>query len=314
MEKNKGISVIMPIYGNFDIQRAIRYIDSIKMQKDVDVEIVVSEQGINKRFPETKGVKHIFIYHKPKPKLSDFNPGEIRNIAVINSTKDYIYTMDADVILLDPYFLKKLWNILQANPAKILYRPFMRRLPKDNFEEFNKWCDSIGFKRAVKKLIINQKFLVKTTPEYRELKIFEKDSKEANYRKTFTSLIEDYKQYVEERLGSDDNLNFWPIYWNENRHCGSNFFRRVQLSDVGGYCEKFINWGCEDSDLQWKFRETYKLEFFPVEMEVIHLDHPKGYVSPAMWASNEEISAKRKKDGIKLAIKTDRENLKKRYN
>lgn len=313
MKKHAGISIIIPIYGNFDINRALRCIDSIKMQEGVNIEIVVSEQGEFRRFPEVEGVKCIFTYHKPQPDLSDFNPGKVRNLAIMNSTKDYIYTLDADIILPNPNFLKKVLEILEKNPNKVLFRPFMRRLPRDNFEEFNKRCNSNGFKKALKNLFINQKFLVKTSPKYRKLKIFEKDSKEAGYRKTFTSLIEDYNKYVEERLGSDDNLNFWPVYWNENRHCGSNFFSRAQFLNVGGYCEEFINWGCEDSDLQWKFRETYELEFFPPKMEVIHLDHPKEYVSPKMWALNEEKSAKRKKEGINTAAEFDKKNLERRY-
>ena len=313
MGENEGISIVIPIYGDFDIRRIILCIDSIKLQQEVELEIVVSEQGITSKFPKIEGVKHIFTYHKPSETVSDFNPGKVRNIAIMNSTKKYIYTLDADIILPDPLFLKKLLNVVKDNPNKVLFRPFMRRLPLDNFEEFKKWCDLLKFENAIKKLIKNQDFLIKTSTDYRELKIFEKISKEAGYKKTFSSLIEDYKKYVEERLGSDEEFNFWPVYWNENRHCGSNFFNRDQFIAVGGYCEDFINWGCEDSDLQWKFRETYTLEFFPPELEVIHLDHPKGYLSPKMWDLNEKKSAERKKNGVKLAIELDKKVLEKEY-
>ena len=313
MKENEGISVVIPIYGDFDIRRALLCIASIKMQKGVDTEIVVSEQGMTRRFPKVEGVKHVFTYHKPKPNLSDFNPGKVRNIAILNSKKDYIYTLDADVILPDPNFLKKALEPIKQNPNKIIFRPFMRRLPIDNFEEFNQWCGSFGIEESLKRLIVDQKFLVKTSSEYRKMKIFEKISKEAGYKKTFTSLIEDYNKYVEERIGSDENFNFWPVYWNENRHCGTNLFRRSQFIAVGGYCEKFINWGCEDSDLQWKFREIYELGFFPPELEVIHLDHPKEYLSPEMWDLNEKKSEKRKNKGIKKTIKFDKEYLKKEY-
>ncbi len=311
MGKHEGISIVIPLYDNFDIKRIVMCIDSIKMQKNVDKEIVVSEQGIIRRFPDIEEVKHIFTYHKPQANLSDFNPGKVRNIAILNSTKDYIYTIDADIVFSDPNFLKKSLKILKRNPNKVLFRPFMRRLPLDNFNEFSEWYDSLGFEKTLKKLVINQKFLVKTSSKYRKMKIFEKYSKEAGYKKTFTSLIEDYNKYVEEGLGSDDDLNFWPVYWNENRHCGSIFLKRSQFLNVGGYCEKFINWGCEDSDLQWKFREIYDLEFFPPELEVFHLDHPKEYVSPKMWALNEKKSSKRKKEGVESTIKFDKKNLKK---
>jgi len=314
MQENDEISVIIPIYGDFDIKRALICIDSIKSQKDVNVEIVVSEQGESRRFPEIKGIKYIFNHYKPKKEVSDFNPGRIRNIAVMNSTKKYIYTLDADIVFPDPLFLKKSLDFLKEKPNRILFRPLMRRLPRDNFEEFDGWYDSLGFEAALKKLIINQEFLVKTSPKYIELKIFEKISKEAGYKKTFTSLIEDYKKYIEERLGSDEEFNFWPIYWHENRHCGSNLFKREQFMEMGGYCENFINWGCEDSDLQWKFRETYSLEFFPDNLEVIHLDHSRKHISPKMWDENEKKSAQRKNEGVELAIKYDKEIIKKYHN
>lgn len=313
MVETFGISVVIPIYGDFDIRRILVCIDSIKCQREVDLEIVVSEQGIERRFPEVEGVKYIFTYYKPSKEVSDFNPGRVRNIAIFNSTKEYIYTIDADVVLSDPFFLKKSLDFLKKNSQSVLYRPFMRRLPKDNFEDFYKFFSSQGFTAALSKLIINQEFLVKISSEYRELKIFEKISEEAGYKKTFTSLIEDYNKYIEERLGSDTEFNFWPVYWNENRHCGSNLFRRDQFLEVGGYSEQFINWGCEDSDLQWKFRENYNLQFFPEELEVIHLDHPKGYLSPKMWDENEKKSAKRKREGIDLAIKFDKEFIESNY-
>ncbi len=301
-----SVSVVIPIYGNFIIERALIVIDSIKMQEGVDVEIVVSEQGEKRRFPEVDGVKYVFTYHKAIPEFSDFNPGEIRNIAIAESTKDFIYTNDADIVFSNPLFLRKSIEFLKENPKRVLYRPFMRRLPLNNFDEFYRWYKDFGIKIALNKLIMNQDFLVKTSEEYRELKKFEKYSEEANYKKTFTSLIEDYNKYLAEGLGSDKELNFWPVYWNENRHCGSNLFRRSHFEEVGKYCENFINWGCEDSDLQWKFRETLDLEFFPSELEVIHLDHPKDYVFPKMWAENEKICSLRRLRGVEVAIKEDK--------
>src|SRR3989344_1793072 len=140
MEKKNEVSAVIPIYGGFDIKRTLMCIESIKSQKEVDIEIVVSEQGESKRFPDIEGVKHIFSYHKPKPDLSDFNPGKIRNIAIMNSTKEYIYTVDADVIFSDLLFFKKALDFLKENPKRILFRPYMKRLPKDNLEEFSKWC------------------------------------------------------------------------------------------------------------------------------------------------------------------------------
>ena len=91
-----------------------------------------------------------------------------------------------------------------------------------------------------------------------------------------------------------------------------NFFRRKQFEIVGGYCEDFINWGCEDSDLQWKFKEVFDLQFFPEgkEFMVMHLDHKRGYFSPEMWKRNEKICSERKQKGILKVAKEDQEKWK----
>lgn len=300
------ISVVLPLYGSFDVQRSLIVIESIKLQKNVLTEIVVSEQGEQRRFPNVEGVKYTFKYHRPQEHLSDFNPGNVRNLAIAKSTANLIYTNDSDIVFTDPNYLERSADFLQAEPNRVLYRPFMRRLPLNNFSTFCSWVSESGLEIAISKLHKNQEFLLKTSPDYREMKVFSKKSEEANYTKTFASLIEDYQEYVRRGLGSDEKLNFWPVYWNENRHCGANMFRRTHFENVGGYCEDFINWGCEDSDLQWKFRETLKLDFFPEDLEVLHLDHPKGYVSPKMWAENEKACSQRRNiEGLKASIQRD---------
>ena len=60
---------------------------------------------------------------------------------------------------------------------------------------------------------------------------------------------------------------------------------------------------------QSKVKKLYNLQFFPENLEVLHLDHPKEYFSPEMWARNEEISKKRMKEGIEKIIKKDKRNI-----
>lgn len=79
MGKFNEVSLVVPLYGNFDITRAQIVIDAIKLQKGVDTEIVVSEQGIAPRLQQIPEVTHTFKYHKPSDELSDFNPGNVRN-------------------------------------------------------------------------------------------------------------------------------------------------------------------------------------------------------------------------------------------
>lgn len=98
MVKKPELSVVVPVYGQFDLARAEISVQSILSQHGIDYEIIVSEQGETPRFPNIKGVKHIFKYHKPKPELSDFNPGNVRNEAILQATGEFVYTNDADIV------------------------------------------------------------------------------------------------------------------------------------------------------------------------------------------------------------------------
>src|SRR3989338_2757452 len=248
MAKTLELSVVIPLYGEFNLARACVSVQSILFQQGINYEVIVSEQGEFRRFPEMPRVKHIFKYHKPLPDLSDFNPGNVRNEAVALATGEFVYTNDADIVFLDSYYLAKSVEAIRGNLDEVLCRPFMKRFPLDEFSEFERMVHNLGIGEAVASLDLSQKFIATLNGKLRKLRVFEKDSV---YLKTFTAFEEDFQSYV----GDDKNKGSEPIFWNENRHCGGNLFRMRQFINVGGYSEEFINWGCEDSDLQWKFHE-----------------------------------------------------------
>jgi hypothetical protein len=302
MSESQKISVVMSVYGQFNLERARISVQSALVQKGLDLEVVVSEEGETPKFPEIPGVKYVFSYYKPKSSLSDFNTGNVRNRAINLATGEFIYTNDADVIFTDTNYLAKVVDALKKDPKKIFYRPRMRRLHINDFEEFERTVDEVGIEKAVSKLDYSQEYIVTTDGKFRRVEVFKKNS---IYPKTFTAFGEDFDRYV-----SDKSLNgSEPLIWNENRHGGGNLFRRTQFYEVGGYSSEFINWGCEDSDLQWKFSQIYDLQFFPEGFEVIHLDHPKAYFNAETWKRNETISKKRVGEGVTKAIQHDKETL-----
>jgi len=295
------LSVVVPVYGQLDIARACVSIQSVLSQKGINYEVIVSEQGESPRFPEIPRVKHTFSYHKPQQDLSDFNPGNVRNNAIAIANGEFIYTNDADIIFLDPEYLSKTVQEIRRDQNRVFYRPFMRRLPIDEFEDFEKIIRERGIETAISSLNLTQEYIATLNGKKRDIRVFEKKS---IYPKTFTAFEEDFQSYI----ADEKNKGREPMFWNENRHCGGNLFRKSQFLSVGGYCEDFVNWGCEDSDLQWKFSEIYDLRFFPANLEVMHLDHPKGYFSPEMWKRNEEISRVRITTGLERTIERDRRN------
>ncbi len=301
MGKSPVLSVVFPVYGSFDINRAVISVKSALNQKEVNHEVIVSEQGELKRFPDIPGVKYVFHYHKPRKNLSDFNPGHVRNLAVAQARGEYLYTNDADIVFLDSSYLAKSLEAISKFPEEAFYRPFMRRLPLDEFNEFEKRITKKGIEETIASLDLSQDYLATVNGKKRKIRVFEKKS---IYPKTFTAFEDDFQTYI----GDESFQGREPMFWNENRHCGGNLIRMKHFKNLGGYSEEFVNWGCEDSDLQWKLNEIYDLGFFPESFEVLHLDHPKSYFSPEMWKRNEEISSRRVRQGVQKAIEIDRRN------
>ncbi len=306
------ISVLIPIYGEFDINRAILSIESIRSQKGIKLEIVVSEQGISPKFQSIipKGIKYIFTEFIPSKDISDFNPGIVRNIAYGKSTGEFIYTNDADILFFDEYFLQKGISLLEHAQTLALHRPPMRRIPIENFHTFYNHYKKYNIRKSINNLDISQAFLATMDGLKRKLKVVKKDGE--YYEKTFTTSSCEFERYINNKslLGEE------PTIWTENLHCGGNLLRRVHFEEIGGYCEEFINWGGEDSDLQWKLMEKYNLKFFPdtIDFNVLHLDHERGYFSSKMWKRNEAIEIERKINGIDNAIRNDKRNISKYFN
>lgn len=300
------VSVIFPIYGNFYADRLLLSIASARAQEGINVEIVVAEQGT---VPTLEGkldpsITYLFQAHASGKDTGDFNPGEIRNRAIANASGEFIYTNDADVVFMNKRFLAKSLEILDQNPDMVLHRPPMRRLPIDNFDEFKKRANEHGLPATIASLNLGNEFLATTDHKERDVKVAVSNS-EGDLRVRTTSK-EDFDRYL-----SDSSLKENEhVIWSENVHYGGNFFRREQFESIGGYCERYINWGCEDTDLQWKFKNMFNLQLFPkiAEFTVLHLDHEKRYLLAETVRRNEGVFERRRQGGVYAAIKEDREN------
>jgi len=206
------ISVVVPVYGQFDIARAYVSIQSILSQKGINYEVIVSEQGESPRFPEIPGVKHTFSYHKPQQNLSDYNPGNVRNKAILLANGEFIYTNDADIIFIDPEYLYRTVQEIRTDQSLVFYRPFMRRLPIDEFEEFEKIIGERGMETAISSLDLTQKYIATLNGKKRDVRVFEKKS---IYPKTFTAFEEDFQRYI----ADEKNKGREPMFLTTCFHC-----------------------------------------------------------------------------------------------
>ena len=270
------ISIIVPIFGIFDTNRASMTVASIQEQIGVELEIVVTEEGDWPRFkPDGHNIRHVFTRHE-SGKPDDYNYGLIRNRGVEASSGEFVYTTDADIIFRSHSFLARSIAMLCEEENIVFRRPPIRRLPESCFEKFHETFTVSGLDAALSVLDFSQ-------------------DRWASIRENPVE-----RPYDPEKKAID-----------RRAHCGGNLFRRKHFEAVGRYCELFQNYGYEDYDLQWKLAQTFNMLQFPdtTEFEALHLNHQKTYRVKSLVRKNSSIFFERQKSGVREAIGRDIERL-----
>jgi hypothetical protein len=128
---------------------------------------------------------------------------------------------------------------------------------------------------------------------------------EATYHgKRYILRTEDYERYLAQR----EVLSGWePLFWLFTRHESATLARRRHIDSVGGYAECFYQWGSEDADFHWKLSEAFCLVGLETinELEVVHLDHPRGWFDKHLFERNQLIRTRRRERGVIGTILTD---------
>lgn len=305
------VSVVVSLYGSFSVARAVIALESIRAQAGVALDVVVAERGPESQLAHwlPTGVRHVFTVHDPMSDGPAYSPGRVRNDGVLACRGDYVYLTDADIVFQSATFLADCIALLSRHPDVVLRRPRMRRLPDEYFGQFSLLVEADGLASALGALHRDQDYIATLDRREHRIRVFSKVSDTDDYTKTFTASEDTLATVSPDRYGE-----IWPQVWSEDRHCGGILCRRSQLQRVAGYCEEFLSWGCEDSDLQWKLGDLFRMRFFPYTrtFEVLHLDHSKEYFSKNAWDSNEAICRIRRERGVLPSIAADRAQLAKR--
>lgn len=293
----KGLlSVIMPLYGDFDIRRVLIAIKSAILQKAVNLEVVIAEENSFPRFtpigfPEQ--VKYVFTKtsHCRRGSLA---PGRVRNLAACTSQGEFLYNTDGDVVFYHDNYLKDLLTMLKEKPGSAFCRPRMRRLPLECFEAFRKNVNARRLRSALNLLDFVGLYGVRCGNFGVDIKAFKKW--ESGREKVFLYSETDHIEYTKNPALEGEE----PRYSTLAVHAGGTLMSREQFESVGGYCEEYIGWGCHDADIQWKLECRYNIEKIPEEdrFSVLHLDHSREYFSKEGWAKNRKLQKSRKQKGV----------------
>ena len=301
---NDKVSVLLPLYGTFDPEKVKMGIASLKNQKNIDLEISVAEQSTK---PTLSGIRGVTYEHSLPVFSSDgyLIPGLVRNLAAKNSSGNFIYNNDGDIIFGNPNYLNSLLQLIKKDEKLCLYQPAMRRIPLDNFVDFKNRFERGGIKKTIDDLDLSQPYGATYKDNFIKIRHFKKDNDGDVEISVATE--KDHRAYH-----SGDNKGKEPFFYTLHIHAGGTMMARSQFEKIGGYCEDFAGWGCHDVDIQYKLKSLFNLQKIHKisDLEILHLDHQRGYFANPRWEKNKSLLIKRQSMPIENITNSDRE----RYN
>lgn len=288
----KGVSVVIPIFGEAHQEALPAVVDSVLAQRNVDREVVVSEQGRVprwERLAELPGVEYVFS-------RVEGNAGTARNEGLKRASKEFAYFNDADVVFLDGLHLHRLSR--EIGCRQIFTRIAMRRMLKEEVPGFFEWREKYAIEEAIRGVELrgkHQATLSRSSPPLEEVEF---DGR------LYTATPQELAAY---RRDSDYLAGRENLLWQRTVHCGMTFGRADDFKKVGGYSPDYPVCVYEDSDLQWKLRSAFDVREIGdrIRDAVMHLDHDLAYRSAASEAGNKAVFERRKSLGAATCIEED---------
>jgi hypothetical protein len=274
------VSVVLPLFGDHIAM------ETLWLQQDVPCEVVVAVADGTKIPPLGEGAADGRIRIVPADRGS-ISPGPLRNLAVAASRAAVLYLSDADVVPLGGGFVGQALELMQD---QALIQPWMYRLVNPAEAAAGPPFEVSGRGRACHVSVDAQGRLVPVGSE------------------RFTWLSHAL-MLVEPPPGigwlKEDGTPWlaFPFHW------GGILVRRETFDAVGGYCTRYVGWGCEDEDLITKLEGRVGIvrafKAAPRRLACLHFEHPRSHESAHIQA-NQAILVERCTAGVDAMIEEDR--------
>jgi len=297
------ISVIISIYKyqKYGVLKTV--LTSLVNQKNVP-EIIISEQGYRTDCTIQKMVKSYncrFILSSPDcfNGKGFFNPGRVRNIGASISSGDILYFSDADICFIDKNYFEYLEKLYSSDINQNWYHPMMYRLSENNVASF---CKNYQLNQTIQF----------PDPKYCLIDFDSKSKLIPSQKGEFQAIVnhQPHMSYVSDyKTNPTTDFDYRRIEkysWKPEFHYGGVACTRRDFFKVGGYCEKFLNWGMEDSDFQWKLSciSLLKTIINIRKRQIIHFEH-RSRCKNSIYIRNRKIYEKRLGLGINKVIEKD---------
>lgn len=259
------ISVIIPLVGNIHRQRVFPVIDRLCRQKGVSIEIIIVHPTNEPPVPFADNRVQFIGVH---PKFaSPINISYLRNEGVHHSNGSLVFIYDADILLgRDTYILELLEAFDGCQKVAICDPPRYSVLNIDQEKLVNELQQGVSVEDVVipvEEFVMCYKYAHTSPPKL----LFRRQGHRT------------YFAYAHELESSEANIDK-HAFWQGNGWNGGLIVPRKYYDLVAGYCEKFVGWGHEDSDMRQKLARimpVFRLIHDPIytKYHVYHLEHER---------------------------------------
>lgn len=310
MSNNVLVSVIISLYNYKHLDNLRAVIKSI-MRQTATYELIISEQSsqensIYKEIADEYGLKYVHTYPEIKENREIYNLGRVRNAGASVAIGEYLYFTDADILFIEDKYLEELVSVSKSEGVN-LYRPSMLRLLEKSKEGFlNDYLNDAD--------IVIDKDKTFCFSEYDQgihkiITSTENEIIDDINGKPHVCMETDYYRVKNNKEFHSDRIE--EFIWIPTFHYGGTLVYKSDFWRIGGYCERYYNWGLEDEDIHWKivsFTKTKLIyDIFPT-LKVMHFEHKKNS-NNITYEMNRNIYEERLACGIDSAIGMDLENI-----
>jgi hypothetical protein len=279
-----AVSVILPLFGDHRAVRNLPLVCRAWLHQELPCEVVIAIAPGTEVPPlggDVDDGRIRIVPAAPGPAA----PGPLRNLAAAASRAPVLYLGDADIVPLGRDFLAR----TLAARTEVLIQPWMYRLvnPGD-------LADGLGLKPPGRGQLCHVRVdedgqLTPVGPE------------------RFTWLNPEI-MIVEPPPGfgwrKEDGTPWWafPFHW------GGIVVDRATFDAVGGYCTRYVGWGCEDDDLIAKLEGRARLARawrVARRLTCLHLEHPRSHTAVSIQV-NQHLLAERLASGVDAMVEEDR--------
>jgi glycosyltransferase involved in cell wall biosynthesis len=288
----RGVSVVIPIFGDTHHETLPAAVDSVLAQRNVEREVIVSEQGACPRWRHLGGLPGVeYVFSN-----GEGNSSAARNEGLKRASNEFVYLTDADIVFLDEHYLRDVAGALGR--GQVFTRVAMRRMLKEEVPGFLELHERYGIENAIRCLELRGKYQATLSESSPPLEEVEYDDR------VFTGTRSEIASYGRDPDYMHGRENF---LFQRTVHCGMTLARTRDVLAVGGYSVDYPVCVYEDSDLHWKLRSRFDVREIGDRMrdKIMHLDHELSYRSPAFEAANKAIFDARKDRGAKDCIEED---------